>query len=95
MLELDFVKEYLVIPLEMTEGVDNLLIKFIDVAKVYLENAVDDFDTLYSENEKFRKQADQWMLFYVAEMYQNRNIFAEGTEPSYHLKSLMTQLQTY
>ena len=95
MLELDFVKEYLVIPLEMTEGVDNLLIKFIDVAKVYLENAVDDFDTLYSENEKFRKQADQWMLFYVAELYQNRNIFAEGTEPSYHLKALMTQLQTY
>ena len=95
MLELDFVKEYLVIPLEMTEGVDNLLIKFIDVAKVYLENAVDDFDTLYSENEKFRKQADQWMLFYVAELYQNRNIFAEGTEPSFHLKALMTQLQTY
>lgn len=95
MLDLDFVKEYLVIPLEMTEGVDNLLTKFIDVAKVYLRNAVDDFDIRYAEDENFKKQAEQWMLFYVAELYQNRNIFAEGTEPSYHLKALMTQLQTY
>lgn len=95
MLELEFIKDYLVIPLDMTEGVDNLLLKFVDVAKAYLRNAVDNFDTLYTEDENFRKQAEQWMLFYVAELYQNRNIFAEGTEPSFHLKALMTQLQTY
>ena len=95
MLDLEYIKDYLVIPLDMTEGVDNLLLKFVDVAKVYLSNAVDDFDALYENNAKFRKQADQWMLFYVAELYQNRNIFAEGTEPSFHLKALMTQLQTY
>lgn len=95
MLTLEFLKNYLVIPVDMTEGVDWLLLKFCEVAKLYLSNAIDDFDVLYAEDERFRKQADEWMLFYVAELYQNRNIYAEGTEPSYQVMALMIQLQTY
>lgn len=92
MIEKELVKKYLYI--DISED-DEIIDFFIDKAKAYLKSAIDDFDAKYEAIENFAKQADQYALFYVSEMYQNRNIYAEGTEPSYHLNALMLQLQTY
>lgn len=88
----ELLKQYLYIDIDTD---DEVIEFFIDKAEAYLKSAIDNFDAKYAKIENFAKQADQYALFYTAEMYQNRNIYAEGTEPSYHLKALMTQLQTY
>ena len=94
MLTVTTVKQYLYIPDGMVSD-DQLISRFIDMAVSYLKGAVDDFDAKYEALEDFRKQADQYALFYVAELYQNRNQHGDASEPSYNVKALMMQLQTY
>lgn len=93
MLSVDFIKQYLYIPAGLTED-DHIIEQFIEMARMYLKGAIDNFEAKYEALADFRKQSDQFMLLYVAELYQNRNMYAEGAEPSYNVKALMLQLQT-
>lgn len=94
-LTMNKIKSYLVIPLGMKDGVDELILHFLGLAKAYLRNAVDDFDDKYNNYIDFAQEADQWTLFYVCELYQNRNMYSQGTAPSFVTKSLLTSLQYF
>lgn len=95
MITINDAKDYIYVPASVT--IDDMAIHgFIQVAYTYMRGAIDNFDKLYEENEEFECLADLYATMYVAELYQQRNQYSTGSStPSFLVKALMTQMQTY
>lgn len=95
MITINDAKDYIYVPASVT--IDDMAIHgFIQAAYIYLKGAIDNFDKLYEDNEEFECLADLYATMYVAELYQQRNQYSTGSStPSFLVKALMTQLQTY
>lgn len=95
MITINDAKDYIYVPASVT--IDDMAIHgFIQAAYIYLKGAVDNFEQLYEQNEEFECLADLFAVMYVAELYQQRNQYSTGSStPSFLVKALMTQLQTY
>lgn len=95
MITINDAKDYIYVPASVT--IDDMAIHgFILAAYAYLRGAIDDFDKLYETNDDFECLADLFAVMYVAELYQQRNQYSTGSStPSFLVKALMTQLQTY
>lgn len=95
MITINDAKDYIYVPASVT--IDDMAIHgFILAAYAYLRGAIDDFDKLYETNDDFECLADLFAVMYVAELYQQRNQYSTGSStPSFLVKSLMTQMQTY
>jgi uncharacterized phage protein (predicted DNA packaging) len=94
MITVSNIKEYLYIPHEVDNDDVNIGI-MIDTAYSYLRGAIDNFDFKYESGGDFVNLADSYVTLFVAEMYQNRNQFTEGSQPSFLTRALITQLQVY
>ena len=94
MITVSHIKDYLYIPSEMDNDDVNIGI-FIDTAYSYLRGAIDNFDYKYESSTDYANIADSYVTLFVAEMYQNRNQFTEGSQPSFLTRALITQLQLY
>lgn len=95
MVTLEEVKEYLNI---VGDDDDRILNREITAGYGYLEDAVDDFQAIYDNNEKFKNKADAWVLdFWLPDAYDNREGgWAEGSagmDP--RARAMITQLQLY
>ena len=95
MITINDAKDYIYVPASVT--IDDMAIHgFILAAYAYLRGAIDDFDKLYETNDDFECLADLFAVMYVAELYQQRNQYSTGSStPSFLVKALMTQMQTY
>lgn len=95
MITINDAKDYIYVPASVT--IDDMAIHgFILAAYAYLRGAIDNFDKLYDTNEEFECLADLFAVMYVAELYQQRNQYSTGSStPSFLVKALMTQMQTY
>lgn len=95
MITINDAKEYIYVPASVT--IDDMAIHgFIQAAYTYMRGAIDNFDKLYEQNEEFETLADLYAVMYTAELYQQRNQYSTGSStPSFLVKALMTQLQTY
>ena len=95
MITINDAKDYIYVPASVT--IDDMAIHgFIQAAYIYLKGAVDNFDKLYEDNDEFETLADLYAIMYTAELYQQRNQYSTGSStPSFLVKALMTQLQTY
>lgn len=95
MITINDAKDYIYVPASVT--IDDMAIHgFILAAYAYLRGAIDDFDALYDTNDEFETLADLYAIMYTAELYQQRNQYSTGSStPSFLVKALMTQLQTY
>lgn len=95
MITINDAKDYIYVPASVT--IDDMAIHgFIQAAYIYMRGAIDNFDKLYEENEEFETLADLYATMYVAELYQQRNQYSTGSStPSFLVKALMTQMQTY
>lgn len=95
MITINDAKDYIYVPASVT--IDDMAIHgFIQASYAYLRGAIDNFDKLYEENEEFETLADLYAIMYTAELYQQRNQYSTGSStPSFLVKALMTQLQTY
>lgn len=95
MITINDAKDYIYVPASVT--IDDMAIHgFIQAAYIYLKGAIDNFDKLYEQNEEFECLADLYAIMYTAELYQQRNQYSTGSStPSFLVKALMTQLQTY
>lgn len=95
MITINDAKEYIYVPASVT--IDDMAIHgFILAAYAYLRGAIDNFDALYDTNDEFECLADLYATMYVAELYQQRNQYSTGSStPSFLVKALMTQMQTY
>lgn len=95
MITINDAKDYIYVPASVT--IDDMAIHgFILAAYAYLRGAIDNFDALYDTNDEFECLADLYATMYVAELYQQRNQYSTGSStPSFLVKALMTQMQTY
>lgn len=95
MITINDAKDYIYVPASVT--IDDMAIHgFILAAYAYLRGAIDDFDKLYETNDDFECLADLFAVMYVAELYQQRNQYSTGSStPSFLVRALMTQMQTY
>lgn len=95
MITINDAKEYIYVPASVT--IDDMAIHgFILAAYAYLRGAIDKFDALYDTNDEFECLADLYATMYVAELYQQRNQYSTGSStPSFLVRALMTQMQTY
>ena len=94
MLDLTTIKQFIQMPPEY-EGEDNLLEHFRSSAYAYLRNAVDNFNISYDADEDFKAQADEYVLYYIADSYQNRDQMMSGSVASRKMLSIVVQLQSY
>lgn len=92
MVTVQNVKDYLRIPYNDD---DAQIQAMIDAGNAYLVNAIDDYLTLYVQNQTFRQQADDWILrYWMPEAYNDRE--GRGVEGlGYVARSVLTQLQLY
>lgn len=72
---------------------DELLESFLKVARLYLNEAVTDFETNYEQYSGFAEISDLLMLVLATELYQNRDNSAHTF--SYTVRSLILQLQCF
>lgn len=95
MITINDAKDYIYVPASVT--IDDMAIHgFILASYAYLRGAIDNFDKLYETNDDFECLADLFAVMYVAELYQQRNQYSTGSStPSFLVKALMTQMQTY
>ena len=95
MITINDAKDYIYVPASVT--IDDMAIHgFILAAYAYLRGAIDNFDALYDTNDEFECLADLYATMYVAELYQQRNQYSTGSStPSFLVRALMTQMQTY
>lgn len=95
MITINDAKDYIYVPAFVT--IDDMAIHgFILAAYTYMRGAIDNFDAIYEENEEFGTLADLYATMYVAELYQQRNQYSTGSStPSFLVRALMTQMQTY
>lgn len=95
MITINDAKDYIYVPASVT--IDDMAIHgFILAAYAYLRGAIDKFDALYDTNDEFECLADLYATMYVAELYQQRNQYSTGSStPSFLVRALMTQMQTY
>lgn len=75
---------------------DSLITQCIAAARAHMDGAVDNFETLYGNDEKFTTLADQTMYTLITEMYTNRDARNDNRQSlPYIVKSMITQLQNY
>lgn len=89
------VKNYLKIPYDDD---DSIIEGMLTDAYDYLADAVDDFEDLYTENERFSRKADNWVLhYYMPDAYDQREGGYDGRREkmNYPGRSIITQLQRY
>ncbi|MBQ0066774.1 MAG: phage gp6-like head-tail connector protein [Phascolarctobacterium sp.] len=92
MVTVQQVKDYLRIPFNDD---DTAIQAMLDAGNAYLVNAIDDCLIKYTQNEGFRKQADDWILrYWMPVAYNDRE--GQGAEGlGYVARSVLTQLQMY
>lgn len=92
MLTKEKVKDYLHIP---GNDEDELIESILATGRIYLENAVDNFDEKYIVNEKFEYLADHWILTqWCPTAYDQREgMTAGGEKLSFIANAMLIQLQ--
>ena len=75
---------------------DSLITQCIAAARAHMDGAVDNFETRYSNDDKFAALADLTMYTLIAEMYTNRDARSDNRQSlPYIVRSMITQLQNY
>ena len=75
---------------------DSLITQCIAAARAHMDGAVDNFETRYSNDDKFATLADQTMYTLITEMYTNRDARNDNRQSlPYIVRSMITQLQNY
>ena len=89
-------KTYLAIPVEDSTD-DALLGTLIQAGEDYLYNAIDNFDALYDQNERFTRQADLFIRTqYVPHMYDQREgMNAGGDHMGKVAQAMIEQMQLF
>lgn len=91
-LTLERVKEYLRID---AGEEDALLEALMKAAEAYLVSAIGGFRAVYEFDEEFASKADLVQLMLTAEYYQNRSNDPRGTDFTYAMRALISQLQLW
>ena len=95
MVTIDSLKEYIYIPRD-SHADDGLLATALDAASVYIQNACDNYESLYENNENFRKQADLAITIHAAEIFNNRLLMSgKDARPNFFVQGLILQLQSF
>lgn len=87
-MSIDDVKQFL-----RVDGTDDdtLIQAEIDAVEAYMESAVTNFSTLYSDDLKFKAKADICMMAIIAQLYEDRASTHNG-DYSYAIRSMINQL---
>lgn len=94
-ITLDSVKKYLRIDSDITYD-DSFLNQCMAAANAYCINAIDDFQSHCSADEKFAGEADMLLYAIISEMYRNRDARNDNrTDYPYYIRSMVSQLQNY
>lgn len=89
-MELADAKSYL----RVDSDVDDVLIAdLMAVAEDYIRDAVTDYDAKAAELPAFVRKSEMCQKVVLADLYESRNLTAEGRDFGYTVRSLLTQLQ--